>query len=78
VTLAPSHVRKLSVETKGTHDLRLTWIEPETPNGNITHYVVTWSIINEDEAAFEKRNYCVERRYCSTVITAVLYSTPSR
>lgn len=54
----------LDVTTTSSSELHIKWQPPQEPNGNVTHYVVTGSLLKDDETILDQRNYCNERK-CS-------------
>lgn len=53
----------LDVTATSSTELTIKWQPPQEPNGNVTHYVVTGSLIKDDETILDQRNYCNERKY---------------
>ena len=64
VVAAPSPPLALDVTTTSNSELTIKWQPPQEPNGNVTHYVITGSLIKDDETILDQRNYCNERK-CS-------------
>jgi hypothetical protein len=63
----------LDVTTSSSSALTIKWQPPQEPNGNVTHYVVTGSLIKDDDTILDQRNYCNERKY-SRLLSIVGYS----
>jgi len=66
VVAAPSPPVALDVTTTSSSELTIKWQPPQEPNGNVTHYVVTGLVIEDDETILDQRNYCNERK-CSAL-----------
>ncbi|XP_077870330.1 insulin-like peptide receptor [Saccoglossus kowalevskii] len=54
----PSAPMDLKVHPKSSSELLLKWNPPEEPNGNVTHYYVYISKLQDDVEAFSQQNYC--------------------
>lgn len=71
VVAAPSPPVALDVTTTSSSELTIKWQPPQEPNGNVTHYVVTGSLIKDDETILDQRNYCNERK-CSWLFSCYI------
>lgn len=59
---APSVPLALKAISNSSSELVIHWSPPATPNGNVTHYVVTGTWERDDPDFLEQRNYCSERK----------------
>jgi len=58
--LAPSRVQGLEVEPLSSASLQLSWLPPQSLNGNSTVYVVQWQRQPINRDIYELRNYCID------------------
>jgi len=66
----------LDVTSTSSSELTIKWQPPQEPNGNVTHYVVTGSLIKDDETILDQRNYCNERK-CSRLFRCNIITDPN-
>ncbi|XP_041463958.1 insulin-like peptide receptor [Lytechinus variegatus] len=51
----------LNVISNSSSELVITWKPPEHPNGNLTHYIITWEPRYLFKQQFEDRDFCREK-----------------
>uniref|UniRef100_A0A0A9YBQ5 Tyrosine-protein kinase receptor n=2 Tax=Lygus hesperus TaxID=30085 RepID=A0A0A9YBQ5_LYGHE len=56
----PTEPRMLKVYKDKSYELRVEWQPPLHPNGNLTHYIVSYVHEKDSEDTVEQRNYCSE------------------
>ncbi|BES91403.1 tyrosine-protein kinase receptor [Nesidiocoris tenuis] len=56
----PSEPRLLKVYKDKSYELRVEWQPPLSPNGNLTHYIVSYEWEKDSEDTVDQRNYCSE------------------
>ena len=66
--VAPSPVTELKVTSRSSHWLELTWNEPQFPNGNITHYIVTWTEQPANFSLYHQYNFCINSKYLTHIL----------
>nr|CDI30232.1 Insulin Receptor [Blattella germanica] len=57
---APSPPMGLDVKAQSSSELIIKWLPPQYPNGNVTHYLITGTLMKDNQQLLEQRNYCRE------------------
>lgn len=51
------------VQALSPNELKVTWLPPNKPNGNVTHYMVYWQPQPLNREKLDQRNYCLDSKY---------------
>ncbi|XP_013383193.1 insulin receptor isoform X2 [Lingula anatina] len=57
---SPTPAVDVEVEATMEGELTVTWKPPNKPNGNVTHYMVYWTIAEINKEEYDDRNYCID------------------
>ncbi|KAJ8938066.1 hypothetical protein NQ318_014547 [Aromia moschata] len=58
VKFMPSSPQNLQVNSNSSDSLKITWLPPARPNGNITHYIISGKKHSNGDMYSKDRNYC--------------------
>jgi len=62
VSVEPSPARNVTAVAEFPNELRVMWLPPSSPNGNVTHYYVYWQPQSLSPEMYDRRNYCIDSK----------------